>query len=35
MESSKWQGLMLSVGTIREGINKEVFDTFFRSVKEG
>jgi hypothetical protein len=34
-DSSKWQGLMASVSTLREGLNKEIFEVFFKSIKDG
>jgi hypothetical protein len=34
-ESSKWQGIIASINSLREGINKEIFELFFKSVRDG
>jgi hypothetical protein len=34
-EISKWQGFIASVNTLREGINKEIFELFFKSISDG
>lgn len=35
LQSSKWQGLIASIATLREGLNKQIFEVFFKSVKDG
>lgn len=35
VETSKWQGLMASIGSLRDGLNKEIFEVFFKSIKDG
>lgn len=35
LETSKWQGLMASISSLREGLNKEIFEIFFKSIKDG
>ena len=35
LDISKCEGLIASIVTLRNGINKEVFDVFFKSVRDG
>lgn len=35
LETSKWQGLMASINSLRDGLNKEIFEVFFKSIKDG
>lgn len=35
LEVSKWQGLMASIASLRDGLNKEIFEVFFKSIKDG
>ena len=35
VETIKWEGLMASISSLREGLNKEIFEVFFKSIKDG